>query len=363
MSVSLLGDGGWRPETGSFLGSLAGKKKCNLKPAATVAQCADQWESHLTYNPEPSIWFDWLKKPRMTRTVALCVFSPFIKATVSVLPTWQVTINPPARSGYAVTWRQGHLWNCFQSFCTYRRHRKVFFNRLCFLLGFFFCPPLWAKTRGQGLILMHATPFPKQILSVNSDIFVYVQNLSGQPKLRTGQGDATSLLSLSSGGASDWLDQALVGGQRAAACLPPQLPYALLLFSTAITQLSYSPLFVMCQGPTREEGWGDSGEKLSLRSQSNIFWANTSLLSLHRPPELAHSAPRLWECSSEPRLRNRQKAHQPLASGSSKFPPCHICARITTHCNGNGGLKKKTRATPGRALRSEDGHGRLYVLP
>lgn len=52
--------------------------------------------------------------------------------------------------------------------------------------------------------------------------FFYLLNLRGRPKLRTGQDDTTSLLRLSYGRASDLLDQAFVGGQRAAACLPLQ---------------------------------------------------------------------------------------------------------------------------------------------
>lgn len=156
--------------------------------------------------------------------------------------------------------------SCFQSSCTSRQHRKVFFTRLCFSLLFF--PPTLSKDQRPEADLDAATPFAKQILSVNGDIFFMQKTSADGLKLRTGQGDSTSLLSLSSGGASDLLDRALAAAKEQQRVYPHSLPYALLLFSTAVTQLSYSPLFVMCQGPTRG---GDSGEKLSLRSQSNVF--------------------------------------------------------------------------------------------
>lgn len=69
------------------------------------------------------------------------------------------------------------------------------------------------------------------------------------------------------------------------------------------------------------------------------------------PLRAHHSAPRLWERSSEPRLRNRQRRIRPVAPVNS--PPCHICTRITTHCNGKGVKKRTSRAytRPGRKER------------
>lgn len=71
------------------------------------------------------------------------------------------------------------------------------------------------------------------------------------------------------------------------------------------------------------------------------------------PLRAHHSAPRLWERPSEPHLRNRQRriSRQPVAPGNS--PPCHICTRITTHCNGKGVKKRTSRAytRPGRKER------------
>lgn len=103
----------------------------------------------------------------------------------------------------------------------------------------------------------------------------------------------------------------------------------------------------MCQGPTR--GGGDNGEKLSLRSQSNIFWANTSFT----PLRAHHSAPRLWECSSEPRLRNRQRriSRQPVAPVNPL--PHATSAHESQHIVTGRGLKKRTSRAYTRPGRKE----------
>lgn len=353
---------GWRWLTArdwELLGSLASKKKCNLKPAARVSQRANQCnrrgqERRLTYKPERRIWYDWLKKTRKTRklTVALFLFSPLLKQLRLSCPSDRrqsihqhavVALSHDPRDTCESEFNTEASSELFPVFLHFLAASKSFLHQTVFFVVVF-SPHSEQRPETRGWS-WSCNPLCQADLKCQRRHFFYAENLSRRPKAANWSRrlDLTAQFVLRRG---VWLIRpGFSCGQRAAAFLPPQSS----ICAAPFQHRRYATLLLtaLCGVPrTHTGGWQrrKAVPPITIKRFLSKHFTSFTPLRAH------HSAPRLWESSSEPRLRNRQRrnSRRPVAPVNS---PLATSAHESRHIVTGRGLKKRpSRAytRPGR---------------